>query len=688
MQYFVAGALTPVRQQANRVFMPASQQIDLAHAAPFRLGGLVVEPALRQVVDARCGRAETVEPRVMQVLVVLAMANGGIVSRDDLVNQCWEGRIVGNDSINRVITRLRRLTEAADGNHGRLETISKVGYRLIGDVSLVASHQPVSLSPRVLPVVADPRGGMDGQAWTALVADVRSQISRDARQTPASAPATPILAVLPFDNLSGDAEMTYFSDGVSEDILHTIARADGLRVIGKASSFQFRGPDKTVRQIVGELGATHMLDGSVRRAGQAIRITAQLVETATQLTLWSERYDRAMTDIFALQDEIAAAIAGALDAYLAPARATAGLDPEAYDHYLQARAVYSQDNSLGEQLRCIALLEHTVARAPDFALGWGLLAMFRALTLPRTSDSDGESNRVAARAEASRALAIDPDCGSAFMAQALLMPAFSDYDQKRRLAERAYQLTHGDETVAAFYAAALANTGRVRDACIVLDEIVAREPLAVSFAATRAYFYRSAGDRAAAAQMVRDMETAFAESDYAMVIAGLIAIYDGDLAHAAALVAAAPGRLGALRATLDFHTRALELIGPDRTAWVRRQLQASHPVSYLVSLGLAAHVGEADAAIDHLCAAIIDNRPIAYDSNDEGRGVARANIAAALFGVPTEALRRHPRFAEACVRLGLHAYWQAQDIWPDCADDLAPWYDFRAECARVAAMFG
>jgi TolB-like protein/DNA-binding winged helix-turn-helix (wHTH) protein len=667
--------------------MPVSEQIDLARAAPFRVGGLVVEPALRQVADIDGGRTETVEPRIMQVLVVLAMANGGIVSRDDLVRQCWEGRIVGNDSINRVVTRLRRLTRNAEGDHARVETISKVGYRLVGDVSLVASHQPTPLSQRLAGVPADGRAGLDTQAWTALVAEVRDEIRNGERQDPrpAAAPATPILAVLPFDNLSGDAEMTYFSDGVSEDILHTIARAKGLRVIGKASSFQFRGADKTIRQIVTDLGATHMLDGSVRRAGQAIRITTHLVETATQLTLWSERYDRAMTDIFALQDEIAVAIAGALDTWLAPARAAPELDPEAYDNYLQARAVYSQDNSLAEQLRCIALLEECVARAPDFARGWGLLAMFRALALPRTSDSAGEGSRKAARAEAVRALAIDPDCGPAFMAQALLMPAFSDYDEKRRLAERAYQLTNGDSTVAAFYAAALANTGRVREACGVLDSIVAREPLAASFAATRAYFYRSAGDRAAAAQMARETEAAFAGSDYTLLIAGMIAIYDGNLERAAALAASAPGRLGALRNTLDFHLRAAELHGGARTAWVREQLMASYPVSYLVTLGLAAHVGEADAAIDHLCTAIIEDRPIAYDCNDEGRGVARANIAAALFGVPAEALRRHPRFAEVCVRLGLYAYWLAHDNWPDCADDLAPWYDFRAECARVAA---
>jgi TolB-like protein/DNA-binding winged helix-turn-helix (wHTH) protein len=678
--------------------MAAPEQIDLARAAPFRLGTLLVEPALRQVIHAGRSLPETIEPRVMQVLVMLAMANGGIVSRDELVQRCWEGRIVGNDSINRVITRLRKLTES-DASC-RIETITKVGYRLIGEVVLTASQQPSPLTtiPAALAQMRPNHAGLDDAAWAALVNDVRNLIGTEPPPPapPAVVPrpaaiadaATPILAVLPFDNLSGDTDLTYFSDGVSEDILHSVARARGLKVIGKASSFRFRGADKTIRMIVAELGATHMLDGSVRRAGNRIRVTAQLVDTGSQLTLWSERYDRAMTDIFTLQDEIAAAIAATLDTWLMPAHSQAAVDPEAYDHYLRARAVYSQDSSHGEQLRCIALLEHTVARAPDFALAWGLLAMFRGLALPRTSDDDGASNRAAAQAEATRALALDPACGPAFMAMALLKPAFSDYAEKRRLAERAYTLTNGDATVAVFYTAALSNTGRQREACAILDGLVAREPLAPMFGAIRAWCYRAVSAGPMAAQMAAETAAAFPDSDYAQVIDGLIALYDGNLARAEAIIGAAPGRLPALEAAFTFQTRALRLTGAERTAFIRHELQATAPVCYLVSVALAAHVGEADLAAEHLCNAIIAGQPIGYDRHDDGRGVARANIAAALFGAPMAALRRHPRFAEACVRLGLHAYWQAHDDWPDCAAEVAPYYDFRAECARVARAIG
>lgn len=638
--------------------MPDQVQIILAYAAPFRLGEMVVEPTLCRVVMP-AGDHESLEPRVMQVLVALAMANGGIVSRDDLLRQCWEGRIVGDDAINRVIVRLRKLVEKHGAGAAHIETITKVGYRLIGPVALVASRRPGPLT-------------LEGSAGAAPMASGK-----------------PILAVMAFDNLGGGDDMAYFSDGISEEILQAISRARGINVIGKASSFRFRGADKTPRQIVTELGATHMLDGSVRRSGGQLRINAQLVDVQTQLTLWSDRYDRAATDILVVQDEIAAAIAAALDTHFTPAAARASIDPKAYDLYLQARAVYGRDNSLAEQLKCVALLEAAVARAADFAPAWGLLAMFRGLALPRTSDSDGETMRIAARAEAARALAIDPECGEAMMALALLRPAFGHYAEKTQLAETAYRLSRGDSTVAAFYVAALANTGRLRDACNVLDAAVEREPLASSFAATRAYFYRCAGRREEADRLCAELEAAFPQSEYAMVIAGMVAIYRGDYRHAEAIVARAPpGQCAILRNTLAFHQASKAYQGAARTAWLRDMLAASSPVSFIVQLGNAAHVGETELAIEYLLQAIIENRPIAYDADDEGRGVARANIPAALFGVPTEALRRHPRFAEACVRLGLHAYWQAQDRWPDCVDDLADVYDFKAECARVAATLG
>ena len=147
-------------------------------------------------------------------------------------------------------------------------------------------------------------------------------------------------------------------------------------MVGRSSSFQLRGPDKAARRVADELGATHLLDGSVRRSGDQLRVTAQLVDCASQTELWADRFDRALTEVFALQDDIAAAIATALNAALAPAAPQGPIDPIAYDLYLRARAP-APDPTLFD----IPLLEQAVARAPDFAQGWAMLAFARAVDL-------------------------------------------------------------------------------------------------------------------------------------------------------------------------------------------------------------------------------------------------------------------------------------------------------------------
>ena len=188
-------------------------------------------------------------------------------------------------------------------------------------------------------------GDAGDRAWLAFLGDVRRFVGRDqvvlapmpslAAVAAKSAPAPEtLLAVLPFDNLSSDAEMVFFSDGVSDDILGRIMRGSKLRVIGRTSSFQFRGSDKP--KAAAALGASHVLDGSIRRAGTKVRIAAHLTEAANQTTLWSDKYDRDLEDIFAVQDEISEAIAAALDAAFFPVK-TEKVDPLAYELYLRGK---------------------------------------------------------------------------------------------------------------------------------------------------------------------------------------------------------------------------------------------------------------------------------------------------------------------------------------------------------------
>ena len=180
----------------------------------------------------------------------------------------------------------------------------------------------------------------------------------------------PLLAVLPFDNLSDDREMQFFSDGVSEEIIQRLSRGARMKVIGRTSSFQFRGADKNARNSGEGAAVLAHLDGSIRRAGGRVRIAAHLVEATSQTTLWSDRYDRSLEDIFAVQDEISEHIAAALDQTFT-SFSTKAIDPAVYDLYLHA----SPESYAPEELRTnVGLLEVDTQRAPNFAEAWGRLA--------------------------------------------------------------------------------------------------------------------------------------------------------------------------------------------------------------------------------------------------------------------------------------------------------------------------
>jgi TolB-like protein/DNA-binding SARP family transcriptional activator len=222
-----------------------------------------------------------------------------------------------------------------------------------------------------------------------------------------AANAEPLLAVLAFDNLSSDPEMDFFSDGISEEILQRLSRTSKLKVIARSSSFQFRGRDKITANVATQLGATHLLDGSVRRGGARVRITTALIDCANQTTLWSGRFDHDLGDAFAVQDEIAAAVADGLNLVFAPPPTRVKIDPVAHDDYLRARSIAALPSRVDE---CLNLLSHAVERAPDFAAAWSSLAMARAVKARwMVSADDFAEARDAAMLAAARATTLG--CG-------------------------------------------------------------------------------------------------------------------------------------------------------------------------------------------------------------------------------------------------------------------------------------
>jgi TolB-like protein len=523
-------------------------------------------------------------------------------------------------------------------------------------------------------------GDIGDRAWQSFVGHLREFVSREVAstdRTPAASvpaaqprPSETLLAVLPFDNLSSDAEMEFFSDGVSEDILARISRGSKLKVIGRTSSFQFRGGDKP--KAAAALGASHVLDGSIRRAGSRVRIAAHLTETVSHTTLWSERFDRDLEDIFAVQDEISEAIATELQSTFFP-DPQAKIDPVAYDLYLRARAIYLDDLTWADQAECRRLLAEAVALAPEFAPGWGLLGVY--------------TGGAAAEAMAARGLAIDPQSAISMTAMAVSRPPFARHRKKYEWSSRAYALDPGDQMVAGIHNVILMSLGYMTEARELSEKRLEREPLSPMVASDLAIAYRASGMPEEAIEQSERALSDFPDAAYAKFIRGVIAVYDGDL-DCLARMAAVPTSDGTPNPLMPLQMlmQGVGSMPPEmRRIAVGQFLIRSAPASAIVDIGLAAAMGEVELAMDHLLATLREGRPLLFSFENEGRAVIPAATCSGLFMPNCEELRCDPRFAEVCVRLGLYESWRESGHWPDCANELAPLYNFRAKCEDAAA---
>jgi adenylate cyclase len=352
-------------EHAARASPEPSRPITLAGEPPFNIGALEVNPRLRRIAGED-GREELVEPRVMQVLVALAKAGGDIVTRDELLAACWNGVIVGEDAIERVVGRLRRLGQSL--GEFRIETVSKVGYRL--------------------------RSSADAPVGKAANADVER----------------PRVCVLPFLNMSDDPQQEYFSDGITEDVITDLSKVSALFVVARTTAFALRGAAEDLQQLARRLNVGYVLEGSVRKADGRLRITAQLIDGASGGHLWAERYDRELADIFAVQDEISKAIVRALELKLAPAEKKAieqreTSDAEAYDLCLMARRYYGYGRVPEEREldAIVRLCRRATEIDPGYVGAWTLLALADA-RLHFSHDRPGGPGRMAAE----RGLALDP----------------------------------------------------------------------------------------------------------------------------------------------------------------------------------------------------------------------------------------------------------------------------------------
>jgi adenylate cyclase len=378
------------------------------------------------------------------------------------------------------------------------------------------------------------------------------------------------IAVLPFVNMSADKDNEYFSDGISEELLNVLVAVDGLSVASRTSSFAYKGRDLGAAAIAGELKVAHILEGSVRKSGNRVRITAQLINAGSDRHLWSQTYDRELTDIFAIQDEIANAIVSALREALgdkapdAPVvvRADTG-NLQAYDVYLKARELFIARNELQESVR---LFERAVELDPDFARGWeGLAAVTSVIESWGFKDRDYKSM---IRPAAERALQLDPTLSTPWAALSVLAQDEQppDWENALALSDKAIDADPRNATAYLWRSLAWLNLGFFDRAIADLDACLRIDPVYRNCTRWKAQALLYAGDDKAALVLFEEgVAVGFLTNRTIGFVPALV--YDGNTLAARLLLE----RLGVSQALSDAVIQGLAARGtphPDASALI------------------------------------------------------------------------------------------------------------------------
>lgn len=454
----------------------------------------------------RGGIERPLEPKAFAVLALLATSPGRAFARDDILDAVWGHRHVTPGVLNRVVALLRQaLGEDAQAPR-YLHTVHGVGYRF----DLAGASLPTPAGPPApgaaaaadgafgpAPASADSPAatGPDARRRTLsrlalLLAPLLAVLALSAwmlgaRPAPAPAPAEPrSVAVLPFVDASSAADQQFFPDGLSDNLISTLSQFEGLRVLGRSASFRFRASGEDARSIGAKLGVSHLVEGSVQRIDGTVRIGIALVRSADGSVVWTRRFDRPYQDLFALQDDVALAVAGALQVKLLHAMPGAVESGRPASGNLDAYAAYLRGTHyMGggrDALKAIEQFAEAARIDPGYAQAWSWLGFMR--TQHALDSLDGDAARAAfeqARGDIDRALRLAPDFGQAHAIRANLL-GVADHDWSGALAELriALPLVPPNDPSHGAASRLLATLGKVNEAIDERRKYIAGDPLA------------------------------------------------------------------------------------------------------------------------------------------------------------------------------------------------------------------
>jgi len=404
------------------------------------------------------------------MLLALVEAAPDTLSTDELMDRVWQGTVVSHATVAKRVELLRQALDDDSQSPRYIALVRGHGYRLVPDVAM-ASRKP---APR--------------RRWPIAVAISTLAAVALAASWIAMRPGPPpdrSVAVLPFDVITDDVDVQLFAEGLADELRYVLSARNKLRVIGRTSSIYFRDRDDDLRAIGETLGVAHVLEGSVRRSGNRLRVSAQLSSTADGFALWSESYDREASSVIAIQEDIALNVAAQLrvafgDSESPPAPDSDVISPEAYALYLRAVSLspYGKVRGLGEAQR---LIEEVTRLAPGFAPGWNRLAAVYGRRLlgadPGFEKTPEEALAIAGDA-VNKALAIDPESAEAYANLGGGAWVFErDAGKAAPLIERAVALNPGHLDIVSFAAEFAKYIGRFEQALKLEELIISRDPL-------------------------------------------------------------------------------------------------------------------------------------------------------------------------------------------------------------------
>ncbi len=491
---------------------PAVNRDEQALEQGFQLGELRIDPYAGEVAGP--GGREKLDPKVMDVLVMLARSAGHVVLRDDLLARLWPNAVATDESLSRCIYELRRQLNLAGGDDrykAMLETVPKRGYRLNGLVTPVAPEPADRLAPR-------PKWPIAAAAAAAIIVAATAWFTLDDHTADTTAYS---VAVLPFDDLSSNQDQAYFSDGVSEEILIRLSTIQALKVISRKSSFSFRDQATSISEIATKLGVTHVVEGSVRKSGEQVRITTRLVEASSNSQVWSETYDRELGDLFEVQDEIASKVASALRHRLTSAAAHVPL-PEAYNLFLQGKFFYNR-RAPGDIELSVKYYTEALVVDRDFAMPWAALA--GAYSLLAYSGDMPREEALAKQGEAARkAVELDPLLAVGHARLSQYYWDIGDRQTAYKAFGQATALDPDDLLVLTFAAGIAMRNGDIEEAIGRYDRIVALDPLSASHHANYGIYLQATdrlGEAKAELQKAQTLSTHYAW-DFDLAIARIL----------------------------------------------------------------------------------------------------------------------------------------------------------------------